>query len=231
MRPIKTMNKHQRQSGFTLLEMIVALGIFMVVAVFAVAALVRITGLNRQAQTLYSSMNNLSFAMETMSREMRVGSNFVCLSDATGWTQNGATALSNNLSSPQCTIVAPTVSTGSSKAQLIAFQSANNPDTSCLAVKNFPLVHAYAFVPSVNGNWLLEEARQNSCTDTLTYPTSFSPILDPTLTLTGYELGAYANSTAPFAWIFMRLKGYAGVRTQDQNSFDIQTSISQRISD
>lgn len=224
----RMIHSNAKKCGFTLLEMLVSLAIFMIVAVFAVGALVRITGLNRQAQTLQSSMTNISFALETMSREMRVGSNFKCLSDATNWVQNGTTALTNNLSSAFCPIVAASPASGTSKARLIAFQSSNNIDTSC---NNYLLVHAYAFVPS-GTSWKLEEARQTTCRDVISYPDSFSSILDDAnITLTGYELGAYANSTSPYAWIFVRVKGLSGVRTQDQNSFDIQTSISQRISD
>src|SRR4051812_23311158 len=70
--------------GFTLIEMIVSLAIFTVVAVVAVGSLVRVVALNRQAQTLQSSVNNLSFALDSMSREIRQGSALTCISGYAG---------------------------------------------------------------------------------------------------------------------------------------------------
>ncbi len=63
-------------SGFTLIEMIVSLGVFTVVALVAVGALMKIMDANRKALTLKTAINNLNFALESMSREMRVGTDY-----------------------------------------------------------------------------------------------------------------------------------------------------------
>ena len=82
--------------GFTLVEMIVSLGIFAVVAVVALGALVRIMTANQKAQTLQSAMTNISFALESMSRELRSGITYHCDYDTTtGLYENDATF--NNL--------------------------------------------------------------------------------------------------------------------------------------
>jgi len=61
------------RSGFSLVEMMVAIAIFMVVAVIAVAALLKIVDANRKSETLQDAVNNINFAMDSITREVRVG--------------------------------------------------------------------------------------------------------------------------------------------------------------
>lgn len=76
--------------GFTLLEMIVSIAIFTVVALVAVGALLKVVDANKKAQSLKTSINNLNFALDSISREMRVGSNYSCSGSCQGqagdWT-------------------------------------------------------------------------------------------------------------------------------------------------
>lgn len=67
-----------RSRGFTLLEMIIALGIFAVIAVIATGSLVSILDANRKAQAEKSVANNLHFAFENMSRNLRMGHSYHC---------------------------------------------------------------------------------------------------------------------------------------------------------
>jgi len=69
-----------RQSGFTLIEMIVSLGVFSVVVTIAVGALLILIASNRQLQDEQAILSNLSFALDSMSRELRTGSNYFCQS-------------------------------------------------------------------------------------------------------------------------------------------------------
>src|ERR1035437_4002808 len=65
-------------SGFTLIEMLVSISIFMVVAVVAVTALLKIVDANRKSQTLQDAINNINFAMDSITREIRVGNMYTC---------------------------------------------------------------------------------------------------------------------------------------------------------
>jgi prepilin-type N-terminal cleavage/methylation domain-containing protein len=51
------------KKGFTLIEMIVSLGIFTIVALISIGALVRITDANKKSITLKTTINNLNFAL------------------------------------------------------------------------------------------------------------------------------------------------------------------------
>ena len=200
IRPIKPDSSSR---GFTLLEMLISLGIFMVVAVIAVGSLVRITGLNKQAQTMQSSMNSLSFVLESMSREMRMGYNLHCETNINA----GFAYESGALNPKTCPM-----GTGS----LIAFDSANTDSS------GNTLVYAYEFDGTT-----LEKAEQSSPSSALT----FYPILDVSkMSLTSARFGVlgWGNN---YYWALIQLAGYAGVRTQDENFFTVQTSVSERLHD
>ncbi|MEZ4104116.1 MAG: type II secretion system protein [Candidatus Paceibacterota bacterium] len=67
-----------KEKGFTLIEMIVSLGVFSFVVVIAVGALLSVIATNRQLQAEQSVMTNLAFALDSMTREIRTGYAYVC---------------------------------------------------------------------------------------------------------------------------------------------------------
>jgi len=68
----------QAKRGFTLVEMIVSVGLLSIVMLVSVGALLALTGANRKAQALQSVMNNLNVALDGMVRSIRMGSNYHC---------------------------------------------------------------------------------------------------------------------------------------------------------
>lgn len=81
------------QSGFTLIEMIVSLAVFTTVIGISVGSLLILIGSNRQLQTEQTVMTNLSFALDSMTREIRTGVHYYCESSP---NTNGA----NNIFNP-----------------------------------------------------------------------------------------------------------------------------------
>ncbi|MEK7501416.1 MAG: type II secretion system protein [Patescibacteria group bacterium] len=69
--PISHSRKNKKE-GFTLIEMVVSLAIFSVVAVIALGALMRIISANQKAQAIQAAVTNVNFALESMSRELRL---------------------------------------------------------------------------------------------------------------------------------------------------------------
>ena len=69
------------QEGFSLVEMLVAVGIFMSIMTLAVSALISIVGANKKAQLIKSTMDSITFAVEDISRDMRTGTNYSCSTD------------------------------------------------------------------------------------------------------------------------------------------------------
>ena len=70
------------QFGFTLVEMIVSLALFSVVLTISVGALLMLIATNQQLQAEQSVMTNLSFALDSMAREIRTGTHYYCASRA-----------------------------------------------------------------------------------------------------------------------------------------------------
>jgi prepilin-type N-terminal cleavage/methylation domain-containing protein len=68
----------KKNRGFTLLEMLISISLFTVVTTIAFTALFSIMDANDKAKTIKLVVNNLSTAMESMTREIRVGTNYTC---------------------------------------------------------------------------------------------------------------------------------------------------------
>jgi prepilin-type N-terminal cleavage/methylation domain-containing protein len=72
------MEARNTQKGFTLVEMIVAVGLFAIVMLICVAALLSLVDANKKAQALQSVMNNLNVAIDGMVRSVRMGTDYHC---------------------------------------------------------------------------------------------------------------------------------------------------------
>lgn len=70
-----------KKSGFTLIEMMVAVFVFSVVMVLATGAIFSIINANKTSQAIKSVMDNLSSALDSMSRNVRYGTVYHCGSD------------------------------------------------------------------------------------------------------------------------------------------------------
>jgi len=68
----------QNKRGFTLIEVIVAVGIFALVMTVAIGAVLSIVSANRKAQSIHNVINSFNLAIETMVRDMRTGYDYRC---------------------------------------------------------------------------------------------------------------------------------------------------------
>ncbi len=64
--------------GFTLIEMMVAVSLFVIVMTMSVGALLDLVSANRKSQALQSVMNNLNVALDGVVRNVRMGTNYHC---------------------------------------------------------------------------------------------------------------------------------------------------------
>ena len=99
MYKIFKIKKGNLDAGFSLVEMLVATGIFMSIMTLAITALISIMGANKKAQTIKSTIDSVTFAIENISRDMRMGTDYKCFygsvftSDCTDSLINGSTAV------------------------------------------------------------------------------------------------------------------------------------------
>ena len=201
------MKSKNKKAGFTLVEMIVSLAIFSIVAVVALGALIRIIDANKKAQTLQTAITNLNYALESLSREMRVGTKYQC-------GQGGGEELDASLNNIPCTI--------DGREGYIAFLS-SRVDPDCEEECN--LVTVYRFVGG-DGSYILEKAIQRDY-EVSTSNNDFSSIIDENLTIADFYMKVTGDEY-PLAYI--HISGYAGQRERERTYFDLQTAVSSRIS-
>lgn len=68
----------KQSKGFTVIEVIVSVAIFSIVMLVATGSIATIIDANKKAHSLKSVMTNLNFALESMMREIRMGSDYNC---------------------------------------------------------------------------------------------------------------------------------------------------------
>lgn len=68
------------QQGFSLIELMVALTIFSIVMTVAIGTLLVLIDANGKAQAVSSATTNLSFAIDSMTRNLRTGRDYYCTS-------------------------------------------------------------------------------------------------------------------------------------------------------
>jgi len=69
-------NLQKNNRGYTIIETMIAVSIFLVVITIGMEALLNANLIHRKSQDMRSIMDNLSFIMEDMSRNLRTGSNY-----------------------------------------------------------------------------------------------------------------------------------------------------------
>ncbi|MEK7184740.1 MAG: type II secretion system protein [Patescibacteria group bacterium] len=166
--------KINSEKGFTLLEMIISLAIFTIVALVAVGALLKIMDANRKSLALKTAINNLNFTLESMSREMRVGSNYFC--------DNNIHAVNSNTGAQGCI-----PSTGGD--WMITFRTSQSSGT-CVLLKG------YAFT-----NSKLYKAESTSCNAPIN-STDYKELISPDIVITGsyVEVSVVSQPWAKFSF-------------------------------
>lgn len=80
--------QHGSERGFSLVEMVVSVGLFAVIMLVAMGALLSLVEANRKSRVLESVINNLNISLDSMVRAARMGSNYVCNDESIPGTYN-----------------------------------------------------------------------------------------------------------------------------------------------
>lgn len=88
-------NNIKNNNGFTLVEMLVAVGIFASVMVVAMGSLLNIIDVNRKSKSIKSAIDNVSFAIDSISRDMQSGGTYQCYSGSS-WVSTSSTCISGS---------------------------------------------------------------------------------------------------------------------------------------
>jgi prepilin-type N-terminal cleavage/methylation domain-containing protein len=72
-------NFHSKQSGFTLIEMLVSVSIFIVVALIVSLVFVSLAQANTRARNIKLLVDNVNFAMDSMVLDLKTSKSFKCV--------------------------------------------------------------------------------------------------------------------------------------------------------
>lgn len=78
----RTRNPQPKQKGFSLIELLVSMALFIVVLVMGIGSLLVLISANAKAQNMQSAVSNVQFALDSMAREIRTGYAFYCSTSA-----------------------------------------------------------------------------------------------------------------------------------------------------
>jgi len=71
-------NTNKNRSGYTIIETMIAVSIFLVVTMVGMDSLLNANVVHRKSENIRAIMDNLSFIMEDMSRNLRTGYDYYC---------------------------------------------------------------------------------------------------------------------------------------------------------
>jgi len=212
----------QKEKGFTLIEIIISLAIFAVVALIAVGALLKVIDANKKAQSLKSAINNINFAFDDISRDIRTGTRYVCHKPSYEFLAQDFYVLlpgSNEQKS-----LGAFCETNGTEPWVITFYSSNVYTDPGSGLK-CNLIHAYRYY-----NNTIDKAEQLKCDDNLNTLLDFHPIMSPDVKVESASINVQVGSSIQ-SKVLLRMKGFVGTKEKNKTRFDIQTTISQRISD
>ena len=132
----------KNNNGFTLIELMVATSIFIVVMLVSMNSLFALLDTGKNSRALRFAMDNVNFSMESMTRSIRMGTNYYCVSSGQD------ISMSDTISTRDCSSV--------DNGTFIAFMPQGNT-TSRVGYK----LHTN----SSTGNSTLQRCDINSCVD------------------------------------------------------------------
>ncbi len=199
-------NINNNRNGYTIIETMVAVSLFIVVVMAGMGALLNANLLHRKSQNMRSIMDNLSFVMEDMSRNLRTGYNYHCF------------VAGDTIPSSTSAVVSTPKSCANGWA--LAFEyaygvPANNDDQWVYYIDNTGKIFK-----STQGPYIVSNFFQLTPDEVVIDPASSFAVM-------GAE-GVAVNSQQPF--ITIKLIGRITFKNV-VTPFSLQTSVSQRLAD
>lgn len=218
------------KKGFTLIEMVVSIAIFFVVAIVAIGALLKTLDANTKAQNIKTAITNMNFTFETISREMRVGTDYNC-------ETSGADALSASGIHPSVPISVTTQTSciiNTPGASWVVYYNSSRSAIKSSTSERCQLINAYYFDGTNHALW---KGSQSTCeSEVVFYPLIYNSNQsgntnrnsDSAINFTKVTVKV-VNGNGVWPYAFFRFAGFTGTTESLRNYFDVQTTISQRL--
>lgn len=213
----------QNQKGFTLIEMMVSVSIFLIVMTIVLGALLSIIDGNKKTQSINSVANNLNAAIESFTRDLKTGYSYRCVSS--GQNVESISSL-GTIPSSSC-----------------------QPDTALAEGDRITFISTISGSPRVVQYWLQSNAGINTkgivkrfcpanITDVNNCEYETIVITSPEIDIKKMDLYAKVPEPGSAAvpdeqkgqpGAFVVIKGTAFINKTESSDFSIQTFISQRL--
>lgn len=124
-------NQQKNNSGFTLIELMVATSLFVVIMLSSMSALFMLLGESKNSRALRFAMDNVNFAMDSMTRSIRMGSNYYCVEDGFKMpTSNTIGDGKDCINGGYILAFIPQIKEGETESSLIGYMRVESPDES-----------------------------------------------------------------------------------------------------
>ncbi len=223
----KKSDRVPRKKGFTLVELMVSLSIFSIVMVISTGTLLIMIDINAKAQALYTSTTNLSFALDSMTREIRTGYHYYC-SRVTNFGTNRSEGIENGTqgNGPQGTEILPEDSTmddcdDDRSANFIAFTRERTAERVGYRFNSDD--HSIEYAEEGDGAWI-------RMTSPDVYIEDFQIVVEGSTPFFTERNGVYNPNADGYDQPIMNIliKGYVNNGLDENTDFNIQTRIVQR---
>ncbi len=175
--------KKNFQKGFTLVEILTALGLFLVVMTISLGAILSIFNANNKVRSQRAAIDNLGQAIEALSREMKFGKNYHCGSGG-------------DITQPQSC---------PSGSNFISFLSMDNIQTTYRSAESVATPGRYVIEKSVAGGpYIPETSPEINITDLTFYVIGADPFPDILQPKSLIKVQGYAGSRTSQTSIFLQ---------------------------
>jgi len=200
-------NKLMEQRGFSLIEVLVSLSIFTVVVTISVGSLMVLITANSRAQNMQSLMTNISYSLDSMTRELRTGADYYCATFAS------------------LPVTGATVSDCTSGSSAVSFNEGGQSLTSGASSRRiaFRLQNGTIERRLGNGDG---DSNVNEAADWMSVTSPDIEITDLRFHVTGTSRADVSTPT-----VTLYLKGFAGENDGSRAEFNIETTVVQHLLD
>ncbi|MBP9714884.1 MAG: hypothetical protein KBD52_00105 [Candidatus Pacebacteria bacterium] len=82
---MKILNKKNKKNGYTIIETMISVSLFLILVITGIGSLLNANVVHNKSRNVRAIMDNLSFIMEDMSRNLRTGYNYRCYDTNNPW--------------------------------------------------------------------------------------------------------------------------------------------------
>ncbi len=198
----------KNNKGFTIIEMMIAIALFVIIVELGIGAALNTTDLHNKTKALRALEDNLSFVMEDMSRNIRLGTNYHCFNS--GETVGPSASIENPQDCPN-------------NSGVVAIESFNGASGNANDQIIYAITGSGNLQKSKNGGTTFANLNSTNNNEKISFD-----VLRSGFTVIGSDNLASNDYSQPR--VIIRLSGSIEYKSQDY-PFNIETTVSARATD